>query len=46
MIEVIFDIILAFQTGSSDSDTRIAPTNLIRVIRIVRVLRVMRVIKV
>ena len=45
MVEVIFDILLVVQAGS-DSETRIAPTNLIRVVRIVRVLRVMRVIKV
>lgn len=44
MVEVIFDILLVVQAG--DSETRIAPTNLIRVVRIVRVLRVMRVIKV
>lgn len=44
-IEVIFDILLLVQADDG-SDTRIAPTNLLRVIRIVRVLRVMRVIKV
>ncbi len=44
LVEVIFDILLLVQADGSD--TRIAPTNLLRVIRIVRVLRVMRVIKV
>ena len=44
MVEVIFDILLVVEAGNSE--TRIVPTNLLRVVRIVRVLRVMRVIKV
>ena len=44
MVEVIFDILLLVEAGDGD-ETRIGPTNLIRVVRIVRVLRVMRVIK-